>query len=354
MAKRLKDIVYRLLDKSRESAIQAVASYNLPGTPFRSGNYIVLMVIAWTALLHAIFHDQGTKPYYRKNKAGHFVRIDGEPKAWELSKCVKEYWEGKETPVTQNLEFFIKLRNKIEHRSMPELDPMIYGHCQALLLNYEDLLTQKFGNRYALNESLAFALQFSRNRKPEQLKAMRNQIRKEAEDIADFIDGFHLNLSSDIRQSLEYCFQVFLIPNVKNNPTSEALPIEFVKYDPDDPEQQEALEKFQVLIKDRHVPVANLGKYRPSGVVKEVKKAISPKYFSMHDHTQAWKHFEVRPPTDSETPEQCETKYCQWDKVNQTHIYTQDWVDLLIEKMANDDDYESIVGRPRPDYDSSN
>lgn len=349
MARRLKDVVYRLLEKSRESAIQAVASYNLPGTPFRSGNYIVLMVIAWTSLLHAIFHDEGKKPYYRKNKAGHFERVDGEPKTWDLSKCIKEYWKGKKTPVTENLKFFIKLRNKIEHRSMPELDPMIYGHCQSLLLNYEDLLTEKFGDRYALNESLAFALQFSRNRSPEQLGAMREQLREEAEDIADFLDSFHLNLSTDITQTLEYCFQVFLIPNVKNNPTSEALPVEFVPYDPEDPDQQEALEKHQALVKEKQVPVVNPGKYRPSHVVDEVSEAIAPKYFNMHDHTQAWKHFEVRPPTNSERPEDCKTKYCQWDDVNRTHIYTQDWVNLLIEKMANDEEYEEIVGRERPD-----
>jgi len=31
------------------------------------------------------------------------------------------------------------LRNKIEHRSMPQLDPSIFGECQAMLLNFDEM-----------------------------------------------------------------------------------------------------------------------------------------------------------------------------------------------------------------------
>ncbi|MFI5181189.1 MAG: DUF3644 domain-containing protein [Thermoanaerobaculia bacterium] len=42
-----------LIAKAREAAIAAIRSYNDPSTQFKSETYIVLMIIAWTYLLHA-------------------------------------------------------------------------------------------------------------------------------------------------------------------------------------------------------------------------------------------------------------------------------------------------------------
>ena len=129
MPRGLPRVVRSLLNKARESALLAVETYNRPGTVFRSRAYIVLMQIAWTSLFLAIFHRQGIKPYYRKKNSRRFVRIDGEPKTWDLSDCIGEYWKGSDNAVAQNLRFFIKLRNKIEHSHLPELDIHIFGEC---------------------------------------------------------------------------------------------------------------------------------------------------------------------------------------------------------------------------------
>ena len=54
-----------ILENSRNSALTAVEVYNRPNTNFRTENYIVLMVIAWTKLFHAYFHSTiGDKYYY--------------------------------------------------------------------------------------------------------------------------------------------------------------------------------------------------------------------------------------------------------------------------------------------------
>ena len=104
------------LQKARDSAVLAVEVYNKPAVAFKSGAYITLMVIAWTSLFHAIFYHRKQKPYYRKTN-GRYVRIDGEYRHWELDECLKHYY-GHDTmnPVRKNLELFIPLRNKIEHR----------------------------------------------------------------------------------------------------------------------------------------------------------------------------------------------------------------------------------------------
>ena len=125
-----------ILESSINSALLAVEVYNKPRTSFRSEAFISLMIISWTRLFHAHFnHTIGNKYYYKK-KSGRYEIIDGEKKTWELSTCIRKYGNLSE-PVRKNLEFFIKLRNKVEHRHIDtrEVDAIIFGECQALLYN---------------------------------------------------------------------------------------------------------------------------------------------------------------------------------------------------------------------------
>jgi hypothetical protein len=126
------------LEKARSAALAAVEIYNRPGPRFRTAYYIVLIIIAWTALFHATFYKRGTSPWYKQHgrnpRGDRYVRVDGDPKHWDLSECLKQYFEGNSPPERRNLEFLIGLRNKIEHRHLPELDAGLYGECQAALL----------------------------------------------------------------------------------------------------------------------------------------------------------------------------------------------------------------------------
>src|ERR1035438_792654 len=56
------------LRKAREAALLAVETYNRPGASFRTAGFLVLMVVAWTALFHAIFAKRKVKPYYRQKR----------------------------------------------------------------------------------------------------------------------------------------------------------------------------------------------------------------------------------------------------------------------------------------------
>lgn len=47
-----------LLKKSREAALAAVQIFNNPNVTFKSETYVVLMIIAWTYLLHAYFRGK--------------------------------------------------------------------------------------------------------------------------------------------------------------------------------------------------------------------------------------------------------------------------------------------------------
>lgn len=146
--------VERLVVKAREAALHALDSYNRPNTSFRSEGFLVMMVIAWRSLFHAIFKKQGINYFYLNDNNTPKI-IDGNEKAWELSQCLKEFFGSQNNPIRANLELTIGLRNRIEHRYVPALDPHIVGECQSLMLNFDDLLVSEFGDFYALRESLA-------------------------------------------------------------------------------------------------------------------------------------------------------------------------------------------------------
>ena len=85
--------VKTLLEKSRDSALLAVETYNRPTATFRSGAYIILMIIAWTSLFHAMFLRRRTKPYYRKPNSKQYQKVDGEYRRWELRECLQQYYK---------------------------------------------------------------------------------------------------------------------------------------------------------------------------------------------------------------------------------------------------------------------
>src|SRR4051812_35576748 len=172
MPRRSADVTSNL-QKAREAALLAVETYNRPGTAFRSSGFVVLMVISWTALFHAIFFKKKIKPYYHKKGSRRFEKVEGDYKTWELTECLQQFYKEQNPAIRKNLEFFIGLRNKIEHRFLPELDIEVFGECQAMLMNFESLLAQEFGPKQALGADFPFALQFSRLAQPEQQKAMR-------------------------------------------------------------------------------------------------------------------------------------------------------------------------------------
>ena len=190
MPKGLPRTVKDHLAKGREAALAAVEAYNKPGSRFRAAHYVVMMTIAWTALFHAIFFRDGRRPWYRRKTGGigvRYVQVEGEPKHWELSECLKEYYQEKNPPERANLLFLAGLRNKIEHRHLPELDSTLYGECQAALMNFDELLAKEFGSRYALGESLSVSLQFSRAIPPQKAMAIRLMLASSGRKIVDYV-----------------------------------------------------------------------------------------------------------------------------------------------------------------------
>jgi len=324
------------LQKARESALLAVDIYNKPATSFRSCGYVVMMVIAWTSLLHAIFKRNKINYYYRKKDSDRYEYVDGEKKAWNLETSIGKYIENGNDPVLKNIEFFIHLRNKIEHRFLPELDFRIFGECQALLLNFEDILYKEFGDKYALKESLPISLQLSRESHITKEKAQK----KDMLEVMKFIDKYRGELKQEIWDDPKFSYRVFLFPKIVNNPKTADVAIEFINYDSTKPEEMEKYKRAVMFFKEKYIPVSNLDKYKPWVIVEEVKKKIPD--FTMGTHTKAWKYYKVRPNGKSSQPEKCKSEYSCYDKPHDDYVYTKAWIDFLVKKLSDKKEMKKV------------
>ncbi|GIW74206.1 MAG: hypothetical protein KatS3mg103_0728 [Phycisphaerales bacterium] len=83
-----------------------------------------------------------------------------------------------------------------------------------------------------------------------------------------------------------------------NRQSAADAAVQFVKLDEATPAELERLERLNVLIREKHIPIANVDLLKPSEVVQELKKRL-PFEVSMATHTAAWKHFKVRPAVKS-------------------------------------------------------
>jgi hypothetical protein len=339
--------VKTLIQKARESAQLAVETYNRPTAQFRSGAYVVLMIIAWTALYHAIFIRKHVKPYYRKRNSHRFEKVDDEYKRWELSECMQQYFGDLNPAIRKNLEFFITLRNRLEHHSLAEIDPEIFGECQAMLLNFETVLVEQFGERYAIRGGLTFALQFSKSGPGTSLRGVGKVSQQKAfANVKSFIDRFRSSLSTEVQTDLAYSFKVFLVPKIGNHATGDAVAVEFVKYDASKPDEMKQYEKVVAMIKPKEIQVANLGLIKASAVVAQLSKRLGKK-FTMYDHKSCYEHFNARPVRGKGDPAACDTRHCVYDDVHKDYCYKPEWVEFLATKLSDEATYAMIIQKKK-------
>jgi len=321
MTKRINRNVKELLNKSIDSATQAISTYNDPRSAFRTGNFTILMIIAWTSLLHAYFEREKVNYFYKENN-GRYKRIDGDKKAWELLACVKQIF-AQADPVRRNIELFIRLRNKIEHRNLPALDKELVGESQALVLNFEDWLIKEFSEKYALIDTLFVPIQLTRSIK------RSLPVSKDEKLAIKFVKDYRRLLEADVENSQHYSFKAYLIPKLGNHRSSSDLAIEFVKYDPTDPTEMEKYDKAMIGIKERQVPIANMNLLKPSMVLDKLKEHGFDK--KMNWHTDMWRKHEVRPDKKAKDKSNCKTEYCVFDPPHSDYLYTNAWVKYLID-----------------------
>ena len=334
---------YRLLAKSRESALAAVRVYNDPISGFRTETFIVLMVIAWNALLQAVLERAGVD-YYQRDDNGAQILVGGRAKVLDTWQLVQEALDIDEyRSVRANLDFFLGLRHQISHRYLPALDAAVAGEAQAMLLNYENLLVAQFGEEAALGDRLAVPLQLSGFRNEGSLTSLRKAQARLPTDVADYLARHRADVADDVLTSPEYCLQVFFVPIAANRERSADAVVRFIPPDRVTSELERELSKAGVVTKRRITPVASADLLRPSEVVNLVAERL-PHRFTMDTHVRSWRHYKVRPPSGSGEPEATDDRYCRWDRLLGGYGYTDAWVEKLVRDLSDAGKYESVVG----------
>jgi len=331
-----------LVIKSRECAILALDIYNRPATLFKSEGFIVMIIIAWTSLLHAIF-QKNCIDYFYKNDNGEYKTIDNDCKAWELCTCIKNYYRNENNAITKNLEFLIGLRNKIVHRYVPTIDMHVAGECQAALLNFDELITTEFGEYYALKEYMSIPLQTSNIRTEKQIEIQKKFQGKQYDVVMQYIDSFREQVNDDIYQNPKYSFRVYLVPKIGNNLKSSDLALEFIMHDPNNPDIINSINKQIAITREKRVQVVNPGKFKAGEVAKEVQKKIGKKFNASFHHAKACKLYKIRPL--EKKGDGCLIEYCQFDEPHKDFVYTQAWIDLLVEKLTNNNEYCKLFSK---------
>jgi hypothetical protein len=338
---------YRLLAKARESALAGLRIYNDPLAGFRTESFIVLMIIAWNALLQAMLERDGVD-YYDRGQDGRVIEIDGRGKVKDTSVLIDLALGGEgRCGMRHNLNFFLGLRNVIAHRYLPALDATIAGEAQAMLLNIESILAEEFGDEAQLGEQLAVPLQLSGFRDPSVLAARKQAQAALPVDVMNYLSRHREQVPDDVLRDPQYCLQVFFVPVTANRERSADAVVRFIK-PPVPDELLNELEQLHVVEKPRRVPVVSDDLYRPSEVVNLVAERL-PFRFTSDTHTRCWKHYGVRPPKDSSEPEATRSEYCCWDRLSRGYGYTKAWVEHLVDALSDPETYEEVVGfRPDP------
>jgi hypothetical protein len=140
-----------------------------------------------------------------------------------------------------------------------------------------------------------------------------------------------------------YDFRVLLI--ARTGPKTEADAV--MRFVREDEMPEEAREVVQTIVRTRSIAVQNKGRYKPGGVSFKVQEGLGWP-FTITDHTSAWRHFEARPPTDTDRPELTDERYCVWDEPHGDYLYTEAWVKKLIKDLKDPDTHEDITGRRPP------
>jgi hypothetical protein len=330
----------QLLESAIDCALLAVEIYNKPRTPFRVENYITNMVMAWTKVFHAHFQNTiGEKYFYKQKGSNRYMLVDGERRAWELTTCMKKV-STLSPSVKANLEFFIKLRNKIEHRHInkDEIGTIIFGECQSVLNNFESFVIECFGEEYALNESLAFALQFSTLRTSQQRKASKTLLAKEVKELMDFISKYRLSLHEATFNSQEFSIKLISVPRISNTSRND-LAVEFVNWNTVKDADREKYTRLLAIIKEKHVikEVINPGRLKAGAVVETVKQESLIPNFSHFDHKCLCCIFSIRPYQNEKEkdPFNTNSEYCHYDEAHDDYLYQEAWADYITDLINN-------------------
>lgn len=278
-----------LVTKAKESALCAIKVFNDPLIKFKSEAFIVLMVIAWTYLLHAYYRSKGIDyRYFRqtlKRKTYDKTR-HGAKKHWELERCLGDAACPIDKDTINNLKFLIGLRHEIEHQMTRTLDNYLSGRYQACVLNFNSYLKKLFGSQHALDTHLTYSIQFV-ELTAEQLE-VGDALEILPQNLRAYIAAFDGALTHDEYNDPRYSYRLLFKKKLVNRPGQADKVVEFI--DPNS-DLAKTIDKEYWVKKEVERP-----KFRAGQVVAELKKGGFSRFRINPEHLELWRAEDAKNP----------------------------------------------------------
>ena len=265
-----------------------------------------------------------------------------------LEWFIKEECQSSTNAVRANLEFFIRLRNKIEHRHTgtdEALATIVTGECHSMLLNYEEFITAFAGPEHSLGNVLHFPIfigGFTDQGKTDLLQMTKSLPR----DLRTFLTEYDAGLDEAVSRDPRYCMRLTIILESGNRKGD--LSLQFVNHADLTEEQRAAAEeiaanKGYVITKHRAVPVSNVDNLKPRQVARAVQEEI-PFVFNTNTFAAVWKQNNWRPEAGAERPELTRTDFCVYDKPHNDYTYTPAAVKWIVKKCRTAEGFKEATG----------
>jgi len=329
---------YHTLQSSKSEVLLAVDLYNRSGNERQLEAFIVHMNLGWTKLLQARTEETGGDLYVRDKRNWRKKHPEGGFLYKPLRELLAEQFAGTD-PRLNNINFFLGLRNQIEHRHEAKVAALVAGRTQALLINYEQTLVEWFGQNEALGSELRFPLFVSAitGDAVEAVKALRTQV---PQGVLDWVQDFDASLEPGLSADQRFDFRIYLIPHVGPKTEADAA-MTFINDADLTDDQRAAVDQVRTIIRDKHVPVEDLNRFKVGEVVDQVAARISLP-FNVHMHTQAWKAFKARPMTGAANPAATRHDFCVYNPTFEQYTYTPVWVEYLVRHLSNPVKYAEV------------
>lgn len=323
----------------------AIDLYNRSGKERQLEAFIVHMSLAWLRLFQAKVEKDGGDLYVRTKNNRRIKEKNGDWRMKPLSALIEQFLPSND-PRKANLEFFTELRHRIEHRFERDIATLVAGKTQAHLLNYENLLVEWFGKGESVAAELRFPL-FVSSITDDAVKAIKEVAKRIPKSVREWVYDYDASLDTEVAADQSFDFRIYLIPQTGPK-TSADTAMTFVRLEELNDEQREVMDQAQTIIREKKVPVSNLDRLKPSEARAKVEAALG-RSFTMAHHTNAWRHYQVRPPTNDPHPESTRADFCVWDSTFRQHVYTQAWVDFLVRELAVSDKFDEVCLNVRAD-----
>ncbi len=302
-----------LVVSSRDAALTAIRTFNDPHVSFKSETFVVLMIIAWTYLLHAYYRSKGIEyRYYSQGpKRRRFDRTkNGAYKYWELERCLNDKASPIDKDTANNLRFLIGLRHEVEHQMTFSLDNWLSGRYQACALNFNFYIKKLFGKQYGLDQLLAFSIQFA-DLTPDP-EAGQKQEKALPQNLKKYIAEFDGALDHDEYNDPRFSYRMLFKRKLVNRPGQADKVIEFI-----DPKSDlaKAIDKEFWVKKE-----VERQKFRATDVVEAVQKAGFSRFRVFAEHLRMWQAEDAKKPGKGYGVE-----------VQGVWYWYQSWIDRCIE-----------------------